>query len=92
MTMRDADDISVEYVIEPIPGADPDNRFIPHFTIHARRGNYTSGAFVWVTTEATARRVARAMRRDDDHYDALYPQVDDILADEARQRGWVKHG
>jgi hypothetical protein len=31
------------------------------------------------------------MRRDDDHYDALYPQVDDILADEARQRGWVKH-
>ena len=58
--MTESEDATVEYVIQPIPEADPDDRFIPHFTIHARRGDYTSGPFVWVTTEAEAKRVARA--------------------------------
>ena len=90
MTMSDADDISVEYVIEPIADADPGNRFVPHFTIHARRGDYTSGAFVWVSTEAEARTVARALRHWDDYVDStLIPQAERLLAAEARRRASV---
>jgi hypothetical protein len=80
------EDSTVEYVIQPIPGADPADRFAPHFTIHARRGEYTSGAFVWVITEAEAQRVTRALRRDDQHYDALIPETGRIAASEAARR------
>jgi len=81
--MTENADVTVEYVIQPIPDADPEDRFIPHFTIQARRGDYTSGPFVWVTTEAEAHRIARALRRDDEHYDALIPETARVAATEA---------
>ena len=85
--MTESEDVTVEYVIQPIPDADPEDRFIPHFAIHARRGDYTSGPFVWVTTEVEAKRVARALRRDDQHYDALIPETARVAAREAARRG-----
>jgi len=90
--VTESEDASVEYVIKPIPEADLEDRFIPHFAIHARRGDYTSGPFVWVTTEAEAQRVARALRRDDEHYDALIPETGRVAATEAVRRGWPDKG
>lgn len=84
--MTESEDATVEYVIKPIPGADPEDRLVPHFAIHARRGDYTSGPFAWVTTEAEAQRVARALRRDDEHYDSLIPETGRIAASEAARR------
>jgi hypothetical protein len=90
--VTESEDAAVEYVIQPIPEADPEDRFIPHFTIHARRGDYTSGPFAWVTSEAEAQRVARALQRDDEHYDALIPETGRMAAKEAARRGWVDEG
>jgi hypothetical protein len=90
--VTESKDATVEYVIQPIPEADAEDRFIPHFTIHARRGDYTSGPFVWVTTEAEGQRVARALRRDDEHYDALIPETGRVAATEAVRRGWPHEG
>jgi hypothetical protein len=84
--MTETDDIPVQYVIQPIPEADPEDRFVSHFTIHAKRGDYISGPFVWVTTQAEAQRVARALQRDDQHYDALIPETGRMAASEAARR------
>jgi hypothetical protein len=90
--MAEGEDIAVEYTIERIANADPRDRSIPHFTIHARRGNRTGGPLAWVTTEAQARRVARALRRDDDRSDALIPPAARIVARETDRRGWPDVG
>jgi hypothetical protein len=47
---------------------------------------YISGPFVWVTTQAEAERVARALQRDDQHYDALIPETGRMAASEAARR------
>jgi hypothetical protein len=56
----------VEYLIEPIPEADVEDRTIPHFTVRAHRGDYTGGLFLWALDESEARIVVRALGRDDE--------------------------
>ena len=90
--MTESEDATVEYVIQPIPEADAEDRFIPHFTIQAKRGDYMSGPFAWVTSEAEAQRVARALRRDDQHYDALISETGRIAASEAARREAADQG
>ena len=56
----------VEYLIEPIPEADLEDRTIPHFTVRVHRGDYTGVPFLWALDESEARIVVRALGRDDE--------------------------
>jgi hypothetical protein len=94
MATADSDDVdlSITYVIRPIPDADPGNRVIPHCTIHAQRGDYTSGAFLWASSEMEAERVVAALLRYDDHVaNTLIPQADRLLGQEIG-RAEARHG